>query len=256
MKFCKYLILPAAAAALSLAGPQADAAIIVADSVDDLTYTSSGGATASVSGSTLTIGTSKNSFVLGALPNTVEIDGDTETLTASFTIQFDNVPVSNGTSFGVGFADSTKAAASIPSIYFYEVAFDPQGGSSAVTFSEGDDTNLGKVDGNALTTSPQTVSFSLTTSGADMNLSSTSSLITSTTASVNNDVTPVQTTSFDTFYLIFNGNGFNEEFDGENVEATVTNLSITTTGTIPEPGSLMVTAAAGLCLLTRRWRSV
>lgn len=223
--------------------PWAGADVIIASEVGDLTYTDSGGASSSVSvdGSTLTIDTSKNGAVQGAF-SSVSIPDDGDSLMVDFDLQFDVAPAS-GSSFYVDFTNSSSGD-------YYRVAFDAGGGSQSVVFSEDGDTNLGKFTGNALGTSSQQVTFSLTrnSTGDGMDLTLDSSLIQTSPRTVGNDISPVAST-FDRVSFGFTGDAFNNQ----EIVATISNLTLTTT--VPEPGTIVLTLL-GLGLLTSRRRVV
>lgn len=232
-------------ACAALMAPAATADIIIADSVADLTRTDSGGASSSVSSDTLTIATSKNSSVEGDFGTTVELANNGDYLTVSYTVQFDNVPVNTSSSFGIGFLSSSNS-------HFFEVAFNPVSTSNTVVFRELGDTNLNKYDGNLASTDTQTISFTLTRNGADMDLTVDSSLIAVSPRTVQNDVLPLGASSFDRINFSFNGNAYNEDFGGNPITATVTDFSITT-NVVPEPGSMLL-IGGGVLMLCRRWQ--
>lgn len=237
-------LLPCAAVAV-LMSQSVTADVIIADSVADLTRTDSGGASSSVSSDTLTIATSKNSSVVGDFGSAVELANNGDFLTVSYTVQFDNVPADTASSFGIGFLSSTNS-------HFFEVTFNPASTSNTVTFRELGDTNLGKYGGNLASTDAQTISFTLTRNGADMDLTVDSSLIAVSPRTVQNDVLPLGASSFDRINFSFNGNAYNEDFGGSPITATVTNFSITT-NVVPEPGSMLL-IGGGVLMLCRRWQ--
>ncbi len=231
-----------------LAGP-ALADVTVVDSVTDLTWVGSNGASAATGTDTLTITTSKNSNVSASLPSSIEIPNTDDQITVSFSITFDHVPANTSSTFGVALADSTSGGT------FYSVLINPAGGAQSVVFGETGDSNLGKFAGNVLTTDAQSLSFSLTktSTGNGLDLTADSSLLTVSPKTADVDITPVQTTTFDTVRFLFNGNAWNEEFGGNPIQATVTDFTVTTT--VPEPSSMALATFGLLAILQRRTKS-
>ena len=241
-------LLLSALALVALAAPALGDVTLVSN-VTDLTWVDSGGASSSESGGdTLLIDTSKNSAVTASLPSAVAIPATGDFLTVTFEVTFDNVPTETSSSFGIGFGDSSTGG------YFYQVSINPLAApsGSGVVFAEGGDTNLGKYESLGFGTTAHTVAFTVTNvdNGADLDLTAASDVISGSPRTVGLDITPATTTTLDTVYFNFRGNAWNEEFDGDPIQATITNFSVTSN--IPEPGSLGLTLLGLLCLVPRR----
>ena len=239
-----------------LVGAASGATIV--SSVTDLSFTYSGGASqVSSSAGTLVIETSKNSSATAALPAAYQLGTVGSTLGLTFDFAFDNAMSDATSSFNIAFGDSSTAGG-----YEFFVRLNPVTTGNGITFSESDDTNLGKSNlDSAFGTTTHTVSFTLERvaagTGLDaLELAFSSPTLSATLRSQGNDITPLKTDVFDTFAFGFTGNGFNEEFpasSGNRLDATITNFSIATTGSqIPEPRVSMLLAIGMLSLLRRR----
>jgi len=248
-----------------LVGAPLQGATIVSD-INDLSFSYGGGTSENSQGAgSLVINSAKNSYAYASMPGTYDLEiGETFSVTMDVTL--DNTMVDTSSSFALSFSNSTVPAVGAnggtiwDDTYFYGVVLLPQNTNNGITFDEGDDSNLGKFDEDQVWgTSTHTLTFTLERTGAEeMTLSFASPTLSSTTRSVNNDIIPLPTTSFDTFGFTFRGNGWNEQFpasSGNRIEATIANFSIDTTGTlIPEPSgaALLAMGLAGFAWLRRR----
>ncbi len=203
---------------------QSTSAATLADSPADLIWTNSGGASSSVSGDVLSITAAKNSQVLASLPSTVTLAETNDALTVSFEVTITGSAFADdGSALKIGFNDSSNA-------YSYAVAIEPYGGDNQAVFSETDDFNLGKFDVSAMGSDTWTVSFELTKTdtSAGLELTATGSVVSAGSVSVEPDIIPATTTSFDEISLNFTGSQW---LNAQTV--TVENLRIEA----PEPTS-------------------
>lgn len=217
-------------------------AVTIVSSVSDLTFAYSGGASeAGSSAGSLSIESSKNSDAIASLPASYQL-GIGDTMTITFDMSLDNIMADTSSTFDIRFADDLK---------FYGVRLNPVNTTNAITFDEDADNNLGKFNSDApMGTSTNTFTFSIERTGADeMSLSFSSPTYSSTTRTQTNDVTPINTI-FSDLEFGFTGNGWNEDFGGSTVVATISNLTIDTTGTvIPEPSTYAMMIGASVLAL-------
>ncbi len=253
------MMLSAATLALGLTMGSTHAAEIVGD-VNDLDWNYSGGASeASTGAGSLTIQSSKNSSAFASLPGPYQI-ANGQTITVTLTVQLDHVPTDTNSTLDVSFSDSTTEATNgtlHDSTYNYKVQLNPVTTGNGIQFAEGNDPNLGKFnEATAWGTNQHTITFQIENVAPDLELSVASPTLSPTTRQVNNDVTPVQTTTFDTVSIEFRGNAWNEDASGgNNPQATITDFSIETTGTlVPEPAAGASLIGLGTLLLARRSR--
>jgi len=244
---------------MALAAASTHAAEIVGD-VGDLDWNYSGGASeASTGAGSLTIQTSKNSAVHASLPAPYEL-ADGQTMTVTLTVQLNHVPTDGNSTFDISLSNSTIGATSgtlHDSTYNYKVQLNPLTTGNGIQFAEGNDANLGKFnEATAWGTAQHTITFQIENIDPDMELSVASATLSPTTRKAKNDVTPVQTTTFDTVSMEFRGNAWNEDAGGgATPQATITDFSIETTGTVvPEPAAGASLIGLGTLLLARRGR--
>ncbi|WOO41026.1 hypothetical protein [Rubellicoccus peritrichatus] len=217
---------------LSVVLTMSASAVTIVNSVSDLSFSYSGGASEASSGvGSLGIQTSKNGGALASLPNTYSLAVG-ETMSISFVMQLSDQFVSSasGASFDISFNDGAE---------FYEVRLNPETTANGMTFGENGDTNLGKFNTDAaFGTIANTFNFTIERTGADeVSLSFSSPTLSSTTRTVTNDVSPINSL-FSELNFGFSGNIWNEEFSGLTNVANITSLTIDTTGTvIPEPST-------------------
>lgn len=169
---------------------------------DDLSWSDSGGASSSVNNGTLVITASKNSQVEAGVPLT-PLSETGRFVRVSCDIAVSDGPFADdGSSLRIGFKDSTSG-------YAYYAALEPVGGGSQAIFGETDDTNLGRFDVQPLGAASQTVTFELmkTGTGNGMDLTASGSLVTEPggTITVEPDILPLGSTSFDTVYFYCSG---------------------------------------------------
>ncbi|WP_269540637.1 PEP-CTERM sorting domain-containing protein [Cerasicoccus fimbriatus] len=217
-------------------------AVTIVSSVSDLTFAYSGGASeAGSSAGSLSIESAKNSDAIASLPASYEL-GVGETMTISFDMQFDNVLASTSSTFDIRFADG---------LTFYGVRLNPVTTTNAITFDETSNTNLGKFSTDAgMGTNVNTLTFEVERTGLEeMTLSFSSPQISSTERSRTSTGVPVDSV-FSQLAFEFTGSGWNEDFGGSMAIATITNLTIDTTGTvIPEPSTYAMMIGASVLAL-------
>lgn len=228
----------------------------VADEIGDLSFSyQAGSSQVSSSATSLSIQTSKNSFASADFSSAYDL-GVGDSITVSFSMALDAVFTDTFSSFDFGFVDSTIAGSvGVPDLgYDYAVQFDPVDTSNGIGFREGDDNNLGKFDtSSGFGTNTNTFTFSILRTGADTCDITGDSNISSVARTVGNDVTPLQTTSFDRFYLAFRGSGWNEDLGSGTAVATLSDFSITTT--VPEPSAYaLLSGLLGLSYVMLRRR--
>ncbi|MEM6332259.1 MAG: glycoside hydrolase family 16 protein [Planctomycetota bacterium] len=206
------------------------------DSFSDLAWAADGGASASTSGDTLTVQTSKNSTVTADLPDVADLSFAGSRLSVAFDLDLSHAPSNTSSSFGIGFADSASGD------YFFKVLLDPTADSQGVVFAEGGDSNLGKFATTGFGTGTHRLEFILEGLGnGEIELTLISDLLTNGQATVGLDVLPATTTSIDTLFFEFKGNAWNETFGGNTIVATLTDLTMTQN---PEPGTLAIMSIA------------
>jgi len=243
---------------LTLSVTTLSAQTTIADEVGDLSFAFSGGTSATSStASSLSIETAKNGNAIASLGSAFTL-GVGDSINVSLTFSLDNAVTDTSSSVELGFLDSNTASTNgiFNNWYDFSVGIDPVTTDNSVAFAEGDDNNLGKFDADTtLGTSTHTFNFSLERVAADtLDLTFSSPTVSSTTRTVQNDVIPLQTNTFDNFVIAFRGNGWNEDFGGSSAIATIENFSLTTT--VPEPSSFALLAGLlGLASITVRRRT-
>ncbi len=231
------------AAVLCLSGyTQAETLV---DNVGDVTWNASGGAgvlDSNAATNTLTIETAKNSDVTAALPSSIALTNAGDYIEVTLDFVLDHIPANTSSWYEVGFSNSGSG-------YFYEIDFKPRGGTQNAKFEDTGSTNLGKHDTTADANSVHTISFRIThVDGAgDIQLTADGNHIAS--GPVTTDATAGGDTTIDTFFFEFNGNGFKEKFDDQNIQATITNFSVTTN--VPEPAGMGLMGVGSLLLMRR-----
>lgn len=221
----------------------------------DWTYTNSASESSTGAGS-LTIQTSKNSDLYASLPAAYQL-ADGQTMTVTLTVQLDYIPADTSSTMDISLSDSTTGATGgtlHDSTYNFKVQLNPVTTGNGIQFAEGNDTNLGKFnEATAWGTNQHTITFQVQNAAPDMTLLVSSPTLSPTQRSADNDVTPVQTATFDTVSIEFRGNAWNENGTSGGVKATITNFSIETTGSaVPEPASLGLLSIGALLLARHR----
>jgi len=213
--------------------------------------------------SVLEVTSGRNREVLIDLGSTLSLANVNDFIEVSSTIQFDSVlaDLSSGPNFSVGFSNSTTGA-------YYAIAMDVNGGSNEGQFEEDQDGNAGRVNINAFMTAPSTTpsytfDFTVTRTdgsggGADNGIlyGLDGSISTSGLQTDFGDIAPIADPIFDQLRIRFSSGqatgGWNDE-----VVATFSDLSVTATNVVPEPGHyalIFLSAVGGMLILRRRKR--
>ncbi|WP_309382189.1 PEP-CTERM sorting domain-containing protein [Cerasicoccus frondis] len=223
-------------------------AVTIVSSVSDLTFDFSGGAAEVSSGAdTISISTSKNSFATASLPDTYQL-GLNETMSITFDLQLDNVPTNTASTFNINFANSDGD--------FYQARVNPldTDTNGDLTFGEkvggSSDTNLGKYQLlNSMGITAHQMTLLIERTDVDEMSITYSSPTLSTPRTVTNDLTTINSI-FDEIQFNFGGDAWGEDFDGSPMIATISNLTIDTTGSvIPEPSTYAMVLGASVLTL-------